>query len=185
MSKVFSALATSADGYITGRDPRPGHGLGDGGVLFDWYSDPRNAAVYQGLVDRVGAVVTGRTTYDDSEGFDGGGPHPSAPMVVVTHRPAPAEYADSGTQHFAGSIESAIEQARKLAGDKEVAIQGGVTLTAAIAAGLVDEVVIHQVPVLLGGGRRLFHDLPGQTRLALIEATPAAGVLHLRYRIEK
>jgi dihydrofolate reductase len=87
MSKVFTALAVSADGYITGSNPRPGHGLGDGGMLFDWYGDPRNAAVYEQLIDRVGAVVTGRTTYDDSEGFGGDGPHPAAPMVVVSRRP--------------------------------------------------------------------------------------------------
>lgn len=64
MSRVFTALAVSVDGYITGSGPRPGHGLGDGRMLFDWYGDPRNAAVYEQLVDRVGAVVTGRTTYD-------------------------------------------------------------------------------------------------------------------------
>jgi len=185
MSKVFSALATSVDGYITGRDPRPGHGLGDAGVLFDWYADPRNATVYEALVERVGAVVTGRTTYDNSEEFGGGGPHPTAPMVVVSHRPAPTEHADSERQLFATSIQAAVELAKELAGDKDVAIQGGVTLTAAIAAGLVDEVVIHQVPVLLGGGRRLFNDLPDQVRLDLIEAAPAAGVTHVHYRIEK
>ena len=185
MSKIFSALATSVDGYITGRGPRPGHGLGDGGVLFDWYADPRNASVYEALVERVGAVVTGRTTYDDSEQFGGGGPHPSAPMVVVSHRPAPTAHADSHRQLFAASIGAAVELAKKLAGDKDVAIQGGVTLTAAIAAGLVDEVVIHQVPVLLGGGRRLFNDLPDHVRLTLVETAPAAGVIHLRYRIEK
>lgn len=184
MSKVFSALATSVDGYITGRDPRPGRGLGDGGVLFDWYGDSRNAQTYAALVDRVGAVVTGRTTYDDSEGFGGGSPHPSAPMVVVSHRAAPSEYADSGRQFFAGTIHDGIEKARELAGDRDVAIQGGVTLTSAIAAGLVDEIVIHQVPVLLGGGRRLFGDLREPTRLVLAEVTPAAGVTHLRYRVE-
>ena len=185
MSKVFSALATSADGYITGRDPRPGHGLGDGGILFDWYGDPRNSSYYQALSDRVGAVVTGRTTYDDSEAFDGGSPHPTAPMVVVSHRPQPDEHAASDRQSFADSMETAVERARELAGEKDVAIQGGITLTAAIAAGLVDEVIIHQVPVLLGGGRPLFHDLPAHIRLSLVEAVPAAHVTHLHYRIEK
>ncbi|MFD2414746.1 dihydrofolate reductase family protein [Amycolatopsis pigmentata] len=185
MSKVFSALATSADGYITGRGPRPGQGLGTGGVLFDWYGDPRNSSYYQALSDRVGAVVTGRTTYDDSEAFEGGSPHPRAPMVVLSHRAQPEEHAASGRQSFADSIETAVERARKLADGKDVAIQGGVTLTAALTAGLVDEVVIHQVPVLLGGGRPLFHDLPAHVGLSLVEAVPAAGVTHLHYRIEK
>jgi dihydrofolate reductase len=106
-------------------------------------------------------------------------------MVVVSHRPAPTEHADSERQLFAGTIEAAVELAKELAGDKDVAIQGGVTLTAAIAAGLVDEIVIHQVPVLLGGGRRLFNDLPDQVRLVLVDAAQAAGVTHLHYRIEK
>ncbi len=185
MSKVFTALAVSVDGFITGRDPRPGHGLGDGGMLFDWYGDPHNAAVYKELVDRVGAVVTGRTTYDDSEGFGGGSPHPTAPMVVVSHRPQPAEYAASKRQRFADSIESAITQARALAGDKDVGIQGGATLTSAIEAGLVDEVILHQVPVLLGSGRQFFGYLSKQVPLTLLDAVAGAGVTHLHYRIEK
>jgi dihydrofolate reductase len=185
MSKVFAALAVSVDSYITGGNPRPGHGLGDGGMLFDWYGDARNAAVYKQLIDRVGAVVTGRTTYDDSESFGGGSPHPTAPMVVVSHRPQPAEYAGSQHQLFADSIEGAITQAQALAGDRDVAIQGGVTLTAAIEAGLVDEVILHQVPVLLGAGRPFFGRLPEHVRLALIDAVPGAGVTHLHYRIHK
>lgn len=185
MSKVFTALAVSVDGYITGSNPRPGHGLGDGGTLFDWYGDPRNAAVYEQLIGRVGAVVTGRTTYDDSEGFGGGGPHPTAPMVVVSHRPRPAEHAGSPRQLFTGSIESAITKAQGLADGKDVAIQGGVTVTAAIEAGLADEVILHQVPVLLGAGRPFFGRLPGHVRLSLIDAVPGAGVTHLRYRILK
>lgn len=149
------------------------------------YGDPRNATDYEALVERVGAVVTGRTTYDDSEEFDGEGPHPTAPMVVVSHRPAPTEHVDSERRFFADTIEAAINLAKKLAGDKDVAIQGGGTLTAAIAADLVDEVVIHQVPVLLGGGRRLFNDLPDQVRLVLVEVAPSAGVTDLHYRIDK
>lgn len=78
MSKVFSAMAVSVDGYITGHDPRPGHGLGDGGQLFSWYGDgdTRNREVYETLSGRVGASLAGRTTYDDSEHFgDTEGPH--------------------------------------------------------------------------------------------------------------
>lgn len=186
MPIVMAALAVSVDGYITGRGARPGHGLGDGGTLFDWYGDPGNAGYFTRLSERVGAVVTGRTTYDDCEGFGGGSPHATAPMVVVSHRPAPAEYVGSDRQFFAGGIEDAVARALHLAGDAEiVGIQGGVTSTAAIAAGLVDELVLHQVPVLLGGGRPFFHELPHHVRLELIAATPAAGVTHLHYRIEK
>ncbi|SIR78739.1 dihydrofolate reductase family protein [Micromonospora avicenniae] len=178
-------MAVSVDGYFTGSDPRPGDGLGDGGMLFDWYGDARHAVVYEQLIDRVGAVVTGRKTYDDSESFGGGSPHPTAPMVVVSHRPQPAEHAGSPRQIFADSIEGAITRAQALAGDKDVAIQGGVTLTAAIEAGLVDEVILHQVPVLLGAGRPLFGRLPEHIRLTLVDAVPGPGVTHLHYQIQK
>jgi hypothetical protein len=91
MSKVFSSLSVSVDGYITGRDPRPGHGLGDGGTLFDWYLDgdvqsrvfgsftlsEPSARLFDALASRVGASIAGRTTYDDSGRFgDDGTPHP-------------------------------------------------------------------------------------------------------------
>lgn len=185
MTRVFAALAVSVDGFITGRSPGPGRGLGDGGALFDWYGDPGNAGYFNELVERVGAVVTGRTTYDDSEGFGGRGPHPTAPMVVVSHRPPPSQWAPSDWQTFASSIEEAVERARELAGVRDVGIQGGVTLTGALRAGLVDEVILHQVPVLLGGGRPFFTSLPSQIRLQLIAAVPASGVTHLHYRIEK
>lgn len=185
MSKVLAALAISVDGYITGSNPSPGHGLGDGGVLFDWYGDSGNAATYQQLSDGVGAVVTGRTTYDDCEGFGGGSPHPTAPMVVVSHRPQPAEYADSERQVFTTSIEDGVARAGELANGKDVGIQGGVTVTAALEAGLVDEVILHQVPVLLGAGRPFFGPLSAHFPLTLIDATPGAGVIHLHYRISK
>lgn len=185
MDKVFAALSVSVDGYITGREPGPGHGLGDGGILFAWYGDPANAEYYRALSDRVGAVVTGRTTYDDSEGFGGGSPHPTAPMVVVSHRPQPEEHAGSDRQSFATSIEEAVARARHLAAGKDVGLQGGVTLRAAIAAGLVDEVVLHQVPVLLGEGRPFFRTLRSPVSLQLVDSVPGAGVTHLHYRIEK
>jgi dihydrofolate reductase len=183
MSKVFTALAVSVDGYITGRDPGPGRALGNGGTLFDWYDRQDNADYFQHLSDRVGAVVTGRTTYDDCEGFGGDGPHPTAPMVVVSHRPPPPEFADSERQSFAGDVTEAIEQARTLAGGKDVGIQGGVTLSAAIDAGLVDEVILHQVPVLLGAGRPYFAGLSQQVGLEFVEAVPGDGVTHLRYEV--
>ncbi|GAA4602541.1 hypothetical protein GCM10023195_07870 [Actinoallomurus liliacearum] len=62
---------------------------------------------------------------------------------------------------------------------------GGGVITAALAAGLVDEITVHQVPVLLGGGRRLFQELPAHVRLSLVKAVPAPGVTHLHYRLER
>lgn len=197
MGKVLTALAVSVDGFITGRGPRPGHGLGDGDVLFDWYTDGDTPSevftffrmfepsreIFDGLAGNLGVCVAGRNTYDDSESFGGGSPHPTAPLVVVSSRPAPPEATDKQT--FATSIEAGIESARAIAGDKDIGLMGGGVTASALRAKLLDEVILHQIPVLLGGGRRFFQELPSQIGLSLIEAVPAPGVTHLRYRVEK
>jgi dihydrofolate reductase len=197
MSKVFSALAVSVDGYITGRDPGAGRGLGDGGRLFDWYFDGETASkvfdgfrlsegsarVFDAVAGRVGAVVAGRTTYEHSEGFGGGSPHPAAPLFVLSHRPAP-EMSPRQTLVTTG-IEDAVAAARAVAGEKDVALMGGGVVTEALIAGLVDELILHQVPVLLGSGRPFFRALPAHIGLRLIEAVPAPGVTHLHYAVER
>jgi dihydrofolate reductase len=197
MSKVFSAHAVSVDGYITGRDPGAGRGLGDGTMLFDWYFggdtpsqvfdgfnlfEP-SARVFDAHARRVGAVVAGRNTYEDSDRFGGGSPHPAAPLFVLSHRPAP-EITGRQTLVTAG-IADAVEAAREAAGDKDVALMGGGVVTEALKAGLVDELVLHQMPVLLGAGRSYFQELPGHVRLRLVEAVPAPGVTHLHYEVER
>ncbi|MCG3753740.1 MULTISPECIES: dihydrofolate reductase family protein [unclassified Amycolatopsis] len=198
MNKVFSALSVSVDGYISGRREKGadevGSGLGDAGALFDWYftgdtpskvfdgfklSEP-SAQVFDSLAARVGATVVGHATYDHSSHFGGSGPHPTAPLFVVSHQPVP-ELSEAQTQ--ATSVEEAVKGARAAAGDKDVALMGGVLVTEAIKAGLVDEVVLHQVPILLGGGRSFFGELPEHVRLRLVEAVPAPGVTHLHYEI--
>jgi dihydrofolate reductase len=198
MSKVISGHSVSVDGYITGRDPGAGRGLGDGTMLFDWYFDgdtpsqvfsgfklsEPSARVFDALAGRVGAMVAGRNTYDDSEGFGGdGSPHPTAPLFVLSHRPVP-EMTGRQTLITTG-IEDAIAAAREAAGEKDVGLMGGGILTEALKAGLVDEVVLHQVPILLGGGRPFFQSLPEHVRLRLVEAVPAPGVTHLHYAVER
>lgn len=197
MTKVFSAHAVSVDGYITGRDPGSGRGLGDGTMLFDWYFDSDtpsqvfdgfrlsepSARVFDALAARVGAVVMGRNTYEDSDHFGGGGPHPTARPFILSHRPAP-EMTERQTLVTTG-IEDAIAAAREAAGGKDVGLMGGGAVSAALKAGLVDEVVLHQVPILLGGGRPFFQTLPEHVRLRLVEAVPAPGVTHLHYAVER
>ena len=197
MSKVFSAHAVSVDGYLTGRAPGPGRGLGDATMLFDWYvggdtpsqvfdgfrlSEP-SARVFDALAARVGAVVAGRNTYDDSDGFGGGSPHPTARLFVLSHRPAP-RLTDRQTLVTTG-IHDAIAAAREAAGDQDVGLMGGGVTTEALKAGLVDELVLHQVPILLGGGRPFCQALPGHVRLRLVDAVPAPGVTHLHYEIQR
>ena len=194
MSKVIAALAVSVDGYITGRGSGPDHGLGDAPMLFDWYfngdtpsqafdgfklSAP-SARVFDAAATRIGAVIAGHKTYDDSGHFGGNSPHPNAHLVVLSHGPV-AEISERQT--LANTIEDAVEAARKLAAGKDVGLMGGGVVTAALKAGLVDEIILHQVPILLGGGRSFFRELPDQVRLRLIEAVPAPGVTHLHYEI--
>jgi len=199
MSKVISAHAVSVDGFISGRTPDGkeefGRGLGDAPMLFDWYfngdtpsqvfdgfklSEP-SARFFDALAARIGAAVAGRTTYEHSSHFGGGSPHPTAPLVVLSHGPVP-EISDAQTLVTTG-VEDAIAAARKIAGDKNVGLMGGVLATEALKAGLVDELVLHQVPVLLGGGRRFFNELPEHVHLRLLQAIPAPGVTHLHYEV--
>ena len=166
-------------------------------MLFDWYFDgdvaseesggfrlsAPSAEIFDGLVRRVGASLAGRNTYEDSDGFGGGGPHPTAPLFVISHRPAP-EMSDRQTLVTTG-IEDAVAAAMDAAGDKDVALMGGGVVTEALKAGLVDELVLHQVPVLLGAGRPYFQELPQHVRLRLVAAVPAPGVTHLHYAVDR
>ena len=198
MSKVISSHAVSVDGYISGRTPDGadefGRGLGDAPMLFDWYFDgdtpskvfdgfklsEPSARFFDTLAARVGVMVAGRTTYEHSSHFGGGSPHPSVPLVVVSHRPAPE---NSERQTFVTGIEDAIAVAREIAGGKDIGLMGGGLATAALEAGLVDELILHQVPILLGGGHSFFQEVPKHVNLRLLEAIPAPGVTHLHYEV--
>ena len=200
MSKVFSAHAVSVDGYISGRDPSDGdggfgRGLGDAAMLFDWYSDgdtpsrvfngfhlsEPSARVFDALAARVGAAVAGRATYEHSSHFGGGSPHPTVPLFVLSHGPVP-EISERQT-HVTTGIADVIAAAREAAGDKDVGLMGGGVLTSALEADLVDEVILHQVPVVLGAGRPFFQALGEHVQLNLLEALPAPGVTHLHYEV--
>jgi dihydrofolate reductase len=198
MSKIFGAMAASVDGYITARDAGPEHGLGVGGeVLHDWYFDGESQSrvvpelrmsetsrdFVDGFAGRTGAVIVGRHTYDDAGRWDGAGPHPTAALIVLSHRPAPPEA--TSAQTFTSTLDEAVATARAAAVDLDINIMGGEVLTAALEAGLVDELVIHQVPMLLGGGRPFFQELPSHVQLSLVEVVPAPGVTHLHYRVDR
>ncbi|MFI5608075.1 dihydrofolate reductase family protein [Amycolatopsis sp. NPDC051903] len=199
MSKVICAHAVSVDGFISGRTPDGqdefGRGLGDATTLFDWYfsgdtpsrvfdgfklSEP-SARLFDEFAGRIGAVVAGRTTYEHSSGFGSGSPHPTAPLFVVSHRPV-TDLAGPQTLVTTG-VADAIAAARAAAGGKDIGVMGGGLATEALNEGLVDELVLHQVPVLLGGGRPFFHELPAHVRLRLRQAVPAPGVTHLHYEV--
>jgi len=127
MSKVLCALAVSVDGYITGRDPGTGRGLGDAPMLFDWYFDgdvpsavfgggfklsEPSARIFDELAGRDGAVICGHTTYDHSSHFKSGSPHPDAPLVVLSHGEVPEL---NERQAGVTTIEDAVAKARDIA----------------------------------------------------------------------
>jgi hypothetical protein len=131
----------------------------------------------------VDGYISGRTPDGDEEFGRGLG---DAPMLFDWYMDG-----DTPSQVFDGFKLSepsarffdAIAAARAAAGDKDVALMGGGVLTSALEAGLVDEVILHQVPILLGAGRSFFHELPEHVQLRLLEAIPAPGVIHLHYEV--
>jgi dihydrofolate reductase len=149
--------------------------------------DPQNDAFMERAVSAIGAVVAGRRTYDDSLAYWGAhgptGPR-RTPVFVVTHE-APGTSPENGVYRFeTGGLAAAIQAARLIARNKDVSVMGGANIgQQAIREGLVDEVAISLVPLILGGGVRLFEHLEGkQIRLDLIDILHTKLATHLTYR---
>jgi len=193
MTKVIFDISLSLDGYMTARGRRPEEPMGDGGLrLVQWAfgDDERDRAILTDGIASIGAVIAGRRTYDDSLPWWGaGGPTGEArlPVFVVTHS-VPDDAPDDGVYVFVtDGIESALEQARAAAGDKDVTVMGGAqTGQQFIAAGLVDELSLHVAPVLFGAGTRMFENL-GDTHITLepLATIQTAQATHLRLRIAR
>ncbi|TFV86523.1 dihydrofolate reductase [Blastococcus sp. CT_GayMR20] len=182
MAGVLLDMAISLDGLICG----PG---GADGGLYDWYFDPSDASrpVVAELVATTGSIVIGRGAYgtaDDAQGWDET-PY-DVPHVVVTHRPPrPAPAGPVEFVFVTEGVREAVQRARDAAGDRFATIGGGADIARqALAAGLVDEVQLHVVPVLLGDGVPLFERTGAAARLAPIRVVDAPNVTHLRYRVD-
>ncbi len=204
MGKVMVELSMSLDGFIAGPNDGPENPLGDGGeYLFRWYSSgdtafswpsgmmtskvpAASAARLREMLPTIGALVTGRRTFDIAHGWDG--KHPmNIPVVVMTHS-IPKEWAgkDSIFTFVSDGIESAIAQAKKIAGDKDVAVGTASVTQQCLRAGLLDEIHIDLAPVLLGGGVRLFDVFGnGPVELERTDVVRAPGVTHLAFRVVK
>jgi dihydrofolate reductase len=191
MSKVIFDISMSLDGFVTASNVRPEEPMGDGGQrLHEWAfgEDERNRELLAEAVNFVGAVIAGRRTYALSVpwwGADGPTGPARVPVFVVTHA-EPEEVPEEGVYTFVtDGIESALEQAKMAAGEKDVAAMGGAEMGQQyIGAGLVDEISIHLVPELLGGGTRMFEHLGGehiQLESTGVIETPEAT--HLRFRV--
>jgi dihydrofolate reductase len=204
MGKVTMGLSMSLDGFIAGPNDGPGSPLGGGGErLFAWYSggdteyrlpgtemvfqvSPQSAEVLREAHSRIGAFVTGRRTFDIANGW-GGSPPLGVPSFVVTHTvPRDWVYEGSPFTFVTDGVQSAIEQAKQVAGEKDVAVGAARIVQQVIRAGLLDEIHIDLVPVLLGEGVRLFDHLGvGPIDLEGTEVVEGAGVTHLTFRVVK
>jgi dihydrofolate reductase len=215
MSKVRCDISISLDGFVAGPHQSEENPLGKGGErLHDWvvalgaWREAHNqqggevnesTQIVEESRENVGAGVMGRNmfgpigggTWGDKEwtGWWGDDPPYHYPVFIVTHYPrSPVEMKGGTIYHFVtDGIESALEQARKAAGGKDVMLWGGAQIiNQYLAAGLLDELELHIVPVLLGDGARLFDNLGGAAvRLEQVRAVEAAGVTHLKYRVVK
>jgi dihydrofolate reductase len=185
VGNVVIDMSMSLDGYIAAPNDTPEQGLGEDGMrLHDWaFGDPSVfERVYGDLTENTGAVIMGRRTYDNSiENWGGKGPLGEVPCFVVTHRPI--EDADPIFTVVPDGIESALARAREAAGEKTIGLMGANLDQQFLAAGLVDELRIHLVDVLLGGGRRLFDVLPQRIDLELKALSQTGSVAHLDYRV--
>ncbi|PXY31339.1 dihydrofolate reductase family protein [Prauserella muralis] len=187
-------MSMSLDGYIAGPHDGPGNPGGDGFVrLHDWALTPDGefrqsglAADVLGEMNAMGAVVAGRRTAEQV-GHWGGDHHDSGvPIFVPSHRPPDPSVADYPlVTYVRDGIASAMAQAKAAAGGRHVHVIGAYTAQRALEAGVLDELCIHQIPVLFGGGRRLFDVLPSRVELDILRVTDTPEATHLRYRIRR
>jgi len=192
MGKVILVMSMSLDGFITAANRRPEEPMGDGGLrLHEWAmgEDARSRKILEEGVRGLGAVIAGRRTYDDSVawwGADGPTGPARQPVFVVSHD-IPDDIPEGGVYTFVNDIEAALARAQAAAGDKVVSVMGGANIAQQfLRAGLVDEIQIHLVPVLFGGGTRLFEHLGSEhIPLETVEVIETAPAIHLRFRLVK
>jgi dihydrofolate reductase len=213
MGQLRFEISMSLDGYVAGpgatlEEPlgqggerlhewvvglaawREGHGLSGGDV------NPDSQLLEESLA-RTGATIMGRRMFSNGagswendprrDGWWGDEPPFGHPVFILTHHPRASEEKQGGTtfNFVTDGIEAALDQARSAAGDKDVAVAGGAQAAQQyLRAGLLDEMLIHLVPIFLGDGVRLFEDT-GEPELELKQVIHSPAVTHLRYRVVK
>ena len=213
MSKLRCHISISADGFVAGPNQSEAEPLGEGGEqLHDWvvslaaWREPHgkqggevneSTPIMEESLENVGAGVMGRNMFGPPGGGDWGdgewkgwwGDEPPFhyDVFIVTHHPREPVEMEGGTtfSFVTDGIEAALQRAKESAGGQDVMLSGGAEIiNQYLAAGLLDELDLHVVPVLLGGGARLFEDL-GDAEVALeqVRAVEAPGVTHVKYRV--
>jgi dihydrofolate reductase len=189
MTLVICDMSISLDGYVTGPNDSRENPFGDGaGMLHDWMfgaATDDDRALLQEMVDGAGAVVMGRKSFDKNEGAGGwgdGGPLGGTPCFVVTHNEPVTSYPPVFT-FVTDGVASAVEQAKNVAGDKVVGLHGATVMQQALPLGLVDELRVHVIPVLLGGGTPLFGPLGSSITLERTNALVTPAATHIGFRV--
>jgi dihydrofolate reductase len=190
-------MSMSLDGFIAGPNERPDNGLGDGGMrLHDWLMSGgdvdveaiRGAGGANGtVIDEfmsTGAVVAGRGTFEPAGGW-GGDHHDGVPIFIYSRREPGIDISGWPLVTYTSDVADAMARAKKAAGEKNVMVHGAAVAQLALAAGVLDELELHVVPVLFGQGRRLFDGLDAEQieleRIRVLEGE--GGVTHMRYRV--
>jgi dihydrofolate reductase len=212
MSRVRVHISVSQDGYVAGPNQSEENPLGERGErLHNWLVALRawraphgleggevnaSTAVVEELQANLGAEIMGRGKFgggpgpwgeDPWTGWWGEDPPFHMPVFVLTHHQRePLTLSDTTFTFVTAGIEAALEQARAAAGEKDVLIGGGANvINQYLAAGHVDELELHVVPLLLGGGARLLEGIGPDLELKQIRVVQAPGVAHLKYRVVK
>jgi dihydrofolate reductase len=215
MSKVRSDISISLDGFAAGPNQSEENPLGEGGEqLHDWAIPLKawreshgyeggevnaSSAVLKETLENIGARIMGRKMFgggpgawnedDPWTGWWGDDPPYHTPVFVLTHHPRePLEMAGGTTFHFVtDGVDSALDQAREAAGEKDVHVPGGAqAIQQCLAAGAIEELELHVVPLLLGGGERLLDNLDGaELGFEQVRVVEAPGVTHVKYRVSE
>jgi len=192
-------MSMSLDGYIAGPNDSPDNPGGDDFMrLHAWFGFATEAGpnaevsdtsgIGKQFLDEInatGAVLSGRNTVEQTDHW-GGDHHNGVPIFVPSHRqagPSVAQY--PLVTYVTDGITSAMAQAKAAAGDRNVLVHGAYTAQTALEAGVLDELQIHQVPVLFGGGRQQFEVLPARVELEILRVIDTPEATHIRYRVRR
>jgi dihydrofolate reductase len=199
VSATVLYMSMSLDGFIAGPNEGPDNGLGDGGHrLHQWSPDPdpdgkatsgQSAGVNREVFDEsmaTGAMVAGRGTFEPAGGW-GGDHHDGVPIWVLSRRKPGIDVSQWPLVTYVSDVTTAMTEAKRAAGDRNVLVHGAATAHLALAAGLLDELELHLIPVLFGQGRRLFEGLAAEQieleRTRILEGE--GGVTHMHYRVRR
>jgi dihydrofolate reductase len=184
VSATVLYMSMSLDGFVAGPNEDPDR-------LHEWYfaADADRTGVNGQVIDEfmaTGAVVAGRGTFEPAGGW-GGDHHDDVPIWVLSRSEPGIDVSQWPLVTYVNDVTSAMIQAKDAAGDKNVLVHGAATAQLALAAGVLDELELHVVPVLFGQGRRLFEGLAAEQialqRTRILEGE--GGVTHMHYRVQR